>query len=96
MPGAFDLTELKAYLTRLAQARGFLVDVQLSDDDDDDDEIELPGSKGVPHVKVSVRNPSKVSLEPVLIEVSVRKFKLEGVHAFDVHMADAFRALSAH
>jgi hypothetical protein len=91
MPDAFDLTELKAYLTKLAQAQGFLVDVQISDDD-----IELPGSKvREPHIHVSVHNTSKAPPLKVQFYVSVRQFERAGVHAFDVHMSDAFRSLSA-
>ena len=51
MPDAPDLTKLKAHLTQLAQAHGFIVDVQLSN------EVELPMvRKGVPHIQVSVHN----------------------------------------
>jgi hypothetical protein len=90
MQDAFDLTELKAHLTQLAQAQGFLVDVQLSD------EIELPGSKGDPHIKVSVHNTSKSPPVTSHFYVSVRQFERGGVHVFDAHMADACANLSAY
>ena len=88
MPDAFDLTELKSHLTRLAQAHGFLVDVQISD------EIELPGSKSEPYIQVSVHNTSKSPPVHVQFNVSVRQFERGGVHVVDAHMADACRSLS--
>jgi hypothetical protein len=90
MPDAFDLTELKAHLTRLAQAQGFLVDVQISDD------IELPASKGRPHIQVSVHNTSKSPPVHVQFYVSVQQFERGGVHVVDAHMSDACRTLSAY
>jgi hypothetical protein len=89
MPDAVDLTEVKAHLTRLAQAHGFLVDVQISD------EIELPGSKGVSQIQVSVHNTSNSPPVNIQFYVRVRQFERSRVYAFDTHMSDACRSLSA-
>jgi hypothetical protein len=89
MQDAFDLTELKAHLTGLAQVHGFLVDAQISD------EIELPGSNDEPYIKVSMHNSAKAPPLSVHFYVRIQQFERGEAQLFDAHMADACRNLSA-
>lgn len=89
MPDTPDLTELRKHVTELVASRGFIADVQIVHD------VELPGSRDEPYIRVSVHNTSKVPPVSVQFNVSVRQFERGGVHVVDTHMPDMFRALSA-
>ena len=87
MQDAFDLTELTAYLTQLAQAQGFLVDeVRIYDETQ---------SKGDLYIQVVLLNTSKSPPVSTKFEVSVREVERVGVHAVDKLMAYACSNLSA-